>query len=522
MKKQCLKLISACLLSAVALTSCAESTDIAESSEQEESMESAESREEATVDYNYMLGLKSFVPAEGVYAAEGAVASTDNAVLAERVNKLFAKAGKAIALQLDESFAPDGVPSAVLSQAYQITVGETLTVTAASDVGLYYGAMTVSRYLAAQGCMAYGTYLDWPDVAERCLHLDIARKYFTKEQIIDFISSAAAYNINTVELHFSENEGFRIRCDTDPAITSDEYLTKDEVKEILAAAEELYVEIVPSFDSPGHLLQILKVHPEFSLTDTDGYNSPKTLDITNERAVEYIKSLLREYGTLFDGCKSFNIGGDESFGWSNVRRMQFSAWQVLADYSAATYGAGANAHDAFIGYINMVAEFVESMGFKVRAWNDGLARNGEQARVNAPSVDIDVLYWTEGGVLQASPLDTFINSGYSVINVNERYMYYVLKEDYEQPNAEMIFKEWHAGVFASADPRRGFNYVEPEMLTDTVKGAYFCIWCDKPDVQTAEQIADGSRLALRAMAVKAWSSSPNIDYSTFLQQQNQI
>lgn len=519
MKKQWLKLISACLLAAIALTSCAESTDIEESSKQEES---AESREEATVVYDYMLGLKSFVPADGVYVASGAVVTTNNEVLAERANKLFAETGKAIELKLDKGFSPDEVPFAVLEQAYQITVGETITVTSVNETGLYYGAMTVSRYLATQGCMACGTYLDWPDVAERCLHLDIARKYFTKDQIIDFIVSAAAYNINTVELHFSENEGFRIQCDTDPAITSDEYLTKDEVKEILAAAEEHFVEIVPSFDSPGHLLQILKVHPGFSLTDTDGYNSPKTLDITNEKAIEYIKSLLVEYGTLFRGCKSFNIGGDESFGWSNIQRMQFSAWHVLADYSAATYGVNANAHDAFVGYINMIANFVESMGFKVRAWNDGLIRNSGQAQVNDPSKGIDVLYWTEGGVLQASSLSDYIDSGYSVINVNERYMYYVLKEDYEQPNAEMIFNEWHAGVFASADLHSGYNYVEPEALTDTVKGAYFCIWCDNPNVQTAEQIADGSRLAMRAMAVKAWNSSPNINYTAFLEQQNSI
>lgn len=519
MKKQWLKLISACLLAAMALTSCAESTDIVESSKQEES---AESREEATVAYDYMLGLKSFVPADGVYVASGAVASTNNKVLAERVNKLFTESGKAIELQLDKGFWADEVPLAVLEQAYQITVGETITVTAATEVGLYYGAMTVSRYLASQGCMACGTYLDWPDIAERCLHLDIARKYFTKDQIIDFITSAAAYNINAVELHFSENEGFRIQCDTDPAITSDEYLTKDEVKEILAAADEHFVEIIPSFDSPGHLLQILKVHPEFSLTDTDGYNSPKTLDITNKEAVEYIESLLLEYGELFRGCRSFNIGGDESFGWSNIQRMQFSAWQVLTDYSAATYGTNANAHDAFVGYINMIARFVESMGFKVRAWNDGLIRNNGQAQVNAPSTDIDVLYWTDGGVLQAAALNNYIDSGYSVINVNERYMYYVLKEDYEQPNAELIFNEWHAGVFASADLRSGYNYVDPEVLTDTVKGAYFCIWCDNPTVQTAEQIADGSRLALRAMAVKAWNSSPNIDYATFSEQQNQL
>lgn len=519
MKQNYFKLFSCIFLSLALLAGCAGEEKSPESSEDV----SVESLEPAEIVYDYMLGLKSFTAAEGVYTANGFTVECESEELKKRASALFDKGGRTLTLVIDESFKPENAPDGVLDQAYKIEVGDGVKVTARADIGLYYGAMTVSRYIKAQGGMSYGVYIDWPDVAERCLHLDIARKYFEKDWIIEMIRSVAAFNINAVELHFSENEGFRIQCDTDPAIVSDQYLTKDEVREIIAAAKELYVEIIPAFDSPGHLMQILTEHPEYSLTDTDGYNSPKTLDITNPDAVAYIKSLLDEYAQLFKDCEKFSIGGDESFGWSNVKRMQFSAWQVLKDHAIETYGPYANAHDSYVGYINDIAEYMTAKGFKVRAWNDGLMRTSGQAAVNAPDKNIDVLYWTNNGTLRATSVDEYIEGGYSLINVNEPYMYYVLKEGYDQPVAKDIYNEWHSGVFTGGNPKTGENYFEtPYELGDALKGAYFCIWCDKPEVQTADRVMTESKLALRAMAVKAWNYDPQVDYYTFVDQQKLI
>lgn len=518
MKRNYFKLF-ACLFLALCLLAGCVGTPTEEASKEQ----SVESLEPAEIVYEYMLGLKSFTASEGVYTANGFTVKCEDEALKIRASALFDKGGSTLNLVIDESFKPENAPNTVLDQAYKIEVGDSVTVTARSSIGLYYGAMTVSRYIKAQRGMSYGTYIDWPDVAERCLHLDIARKYYPKEWIIEMIRSAAAFNINAVELHFSENEGFRIQCDTDPAIVSDEYLTKDEVKEIMAAANEVYVEIIPAFDSPGHLMQILSVHPEYSLTDVDGYNSPKTLDITNPKAVSYMKSLLDEYAELFKDCEKFSIGGDESFGWSDVKRMQFSAWQVLKDHAKATYGDGANAHDAFVGYINDIAAYMKAKGFKVRAWNDGLMRTRGQAAVVVPDKDIEVLYWTNNGTLRATDIDEYVDGGYNLINVNEPFMYYVLKEGFEQPKAKEIYEGWHSGVFSNGDEKTGENYLEtPYELGDKLKGAYFCIWSDKPETQTIDTVMKNSRLALRAMAVKSWNYAPKVDYYAFIDQQKLI
>lgn len=485
-----------------------------------ESQEEASKQEEEQIyaAYSYALGLKSFEKAEGTVNLKGVSLDCNKEDLKLRAEKLFEKGDTKINLILDESFCIENANPELSAQGYMIKADNDITVTAATEAGLYYGVRTLSDYNKLQGCIEKGIYLDWPDVAERCLHFDVARKHFSKDFIIDMIEHAATYKMNAVQLHFSENEGFRIECETDPAIVSDKYLTKAEVREILAAAKEHYVEIIPSFDSPGHLLQVLKVHPEFSLTDVDGYNSPKTLDITNPDAVAYIKSLLDEYAELFSDCKSFNIGGDESFGWSNIDRMQFGAWKVLENHAKATYGDAANAHDSYVGYLNDIAAYIMDKGFTVRAWNDGLMRTTGQAAVVKPDPKIEICYWSNSYALRAAGVQSFLDAGHNVYNVNEPYMYYVLKDEYEQPKATKIFKEWNAGIL----PDSNCDYKTPEEVGKQLKGAYFCIWCDRPDTQTAEEILEGSSRAMAAMAVKAWNANPNIDYADFAAQFNAI
>ncbi len=498
----------------------AASTEVSISEESESSSVGAVPDEELEAKYDYVLGMKSFIPTKGALSLEAlSIQGADGKLLA-KLNALFEAStdsldSTAVKIVLDESFAPKAVPAHLLSQAYQIEVGNGITVTAASEQGLYYGVQAVAQYRKVQGCMAAGTYLDWPDVASRTLHLDIARKYLPKDWIIETIKSAARYKLNEVELHFSENEGFRIECETDPAIMSDEYLTKDEIREIIAAAKEVYVEIIPSFDSPGHLLQVLKAHPEYQLVDVDGYRSKKTLDITNPEAVAYIKSLLDEYAELFSDCKYFNIGGDESFGWSDINRMKFSAWKILENHAKATYGENANAHDSFVAYLNGLAAHMEAKGFTVRAWNDGLIRTRGQATVNKVSENIGICYWSNSSSLDAARVEAFVKNGNTLYNVNEEYMYYVLKEDFEQPDARLIFDEWTAGVFNGST-------LDINAFGEQIRGAYYCIWCDRPDVQTPEEITQGTYMSLRSMATKAWNGKPEISFGEFTKQVGKI
>ena len=119
--------------------------------------------------------------------------------------------------------------------------------------------------------LVYGTIVDYPNVAERRVHVDMARKYISKDWIIQHIRQLSYFKMNTIQLHFSENLGFRIESDFDPAIVSqDGYLTKEEVREILAEAKKYGIKVIPSLIPQVHGEHILKVHPEFGQIDKYG------------------------------------------------------------------------------------------------------------------------------------------------------------------------------------------------------------------------------------------------------------
>lgn len=149
-------------------------------------------------------------------------------------------------------------------EAYRIEIGKDgVRLVAASENAVIYGLRTIQNMMVSYEGLVYGVIEDYPDVDERRLHVDIARKYITKDWIIQHIRELSFLKLNTIQLHFSENLGFRIECETDPEIVAEEHLTKAEIREIIEEARLYGIKVIPSLDSPGHVDQILDVHPDW-------------------------------------------------------------------------------------------------------------------------------------------------------------------------------------------------------------------------------------------------------------------
>ena len=145
-------------------------------------------------------------------------------------------------------------------EAYKITIGENgVRLTGASENAIMHGLRTIQNLIITNDGLVYGEIVDYPNVAERRVHVDCARKYISKDWFIRQIREMSYMkNECSSKFIFSENMGFRIECETDPTIVSDQYLTKTEVREILAEAKKYGINVIPSFDSPGHVDQIFK------------------------------------------------------------------------------------------------------------------------------------------------------------------------------------------------------------------------------------------------------------------------
>ena len=178
------------------------------------------------------------------------------------------------------------------AEGYRITVDrKNIRITGADNRGLMYGAYTVIKHLRANGSnvIAGCTITDTPDAGERAVMIDCGRKYYTLDWLKNFLREMAYMGYNTIELHFSDDQGTRFDI-WDPEyyktnvngndfswlcggyvgswvndrFTNYEdvkkYLTAQEIDELMKLAKEYQLTVIPSMDSPGHCQYICRAY----------------------------------------------------------------------------------------------------------------------------------------------------------------------------------------------------------------------------------------------------------------------
>lgn len=330
----------------------------------------------------------------------------------------------------------------------------------------------------------------------KILHLDCGRKYFSKDWIIALLNEMSADGYNQLQLAFG-NDGLRFLLD-DMSFTANgttyshktvvskveagnklqnnsgdaSWLTQTEMDEIIAAAKEKGIEIVPLLNLPGHANAILDIAD-------DTYNasgSNNTLNVaSSEKARNFGMAIFKKYVDYFagKGCKFFNFGADE---YANDASGTFSFSRLNSTQYAT-----------FVSFINSLAEYIENKGVTARAFNDGLYYNGQSASIDTK---IQCCYWScgWGSSYPVAPAKTIASKGHDMINTNGDY-YYVLGE---------------ADTFDS-DYSSASNFSNAGFMGSTVNspvGSMFCIWSDYPNAETEQVVAQKVRLPMRAMALR--------------------
>ena len=295
------------------------------------------------------------VPGEGfpvaLYPAEGASLIELRAV--ENVLRLFCRLfavghaplslapvheGRAIALKSDEAlgasayrldFAADGI-----TLAYGDVAGLQYALTLLSQ--MLHGARTQPKTFRFP---ISGTITDKPRYDWRGCHLDVSRQFFPIADVKRLIDILAWFRMNTFHWHLSDDEAWRLEIKAFPQLTTlgvlrgpDEpllpqlgngaepvggFYAQDEVRDIVAHAAALQVEVVPEIDVPGHSTAMLVALPEL----VDGQEAPDSYRSVQgypnnalNPAIEYTYEVL---GKVFDEMVELfpstliHIGGDE-------------------------------------------------------------------------------------------------------------------------------------------------------------------------------------------------------------------
>ena len=417
------------------------------------------------------------------------------------------------------------------SEMYNLTVTSSNIEVAASDAaGVLHALHTVLQSLVngSTNSLACVTASDWPDVSERSVYLDCGRIFFSVDSVKAMIRTLSWNKMNVLYLDFSNNNATRFflnsmnvtvdgtTYDITKAKPSDGYWNEDNMNEILAEAYKYGVEIIPTFNSPGHIGGLRSVNTSFfaskSASDYDSGTGKVALNISNDASYSFGQQVVKLYVDYFcsKGCKNFNIAADEA-----------------TDAIDGLDSTGS----VFVNYVNDLNTYIKSKGMKTRMFNDAI-----KSVSDGVSSDITVLFWTPS---TPSPEDLVL-AGYDVVNFDWEYLYYAHgASDYWNCNVSKMYA-WNPGAFKDSTTSSGYNAdynsgKQPAYSFSSnsshgkIVGANFAIWTDFAHTanQNGEDVLKeksckyqngsyGLRYKIYILAERGWSrTTDSVSYNTW-------
>jgi hexosaminidase len=303
-------------------------------------------------------------------------------------------------------------------EGYHLWVGKKGIIIAANEpAGLFYGIQTLIQLLPKQiesadivpnikWTVPCVDIKDYPRFAWRGLMFDVARHFFTKEEVKQYIDQMVRYKFNLLHMHLTDDEGWRIEIKSLPRLTTvgaynvkkvgefgnftpptpDEprtyggFYTQDDIKELVQYGKDRFLNIMPEIDVPGHSLAAVVAYPELSCTPgADQYHTrsgehmmnfgkggavaliDNTLCPANEKVYDFLDKVLTEVAQLFP-FGYIHMGGDE---------CAKNFWEQSAAVKGLMQKEGLKNMEEVQSYFEKRLEkIVESKGKKFMGWDE--------------------------------------------------------------------------------------------------------------------------------------------------------
>lgn len=297
-------------------------------------------------------------------------------------------------------------------EGYKLSVSTNgIRLESATTSGFFYGFTSLKKLLPA--CVAAGvkdekvtTYelplvqiTDKPRFPYRGFMLDVARHFFSVQEVKKMLDVMAVYKLNKFHFHLTEDQGWRWEVKKYPkltkvgAVASNTYVTsmehgaywtnqqygpyfytREDLKEIVAYAAAKHIEVIPEIDMPGHFSAAMAAYPEFSC-NPDGVHRVETwggvftdvLNVANPKAVRFVKDILDELMSIFPS-KNVHIGGDE---------CPTTAWEHNAECQAMYKKLNLTSYRQLqTHFIAEITDYLRSKGRKISVWNETVTEKG--------------------------------------------------------------------------------------------------------------------------------------------------
>lgn len=390
-----------------------------------------------------------------------------------------------------------------------IATKDGVTVKAADNDGITYALATLHQILEYEDgelCVPAYTIYDRPDSSYRTLMVDLARKFHTLDQVLDYIDLCYLYKIKFLHLHFTDHEAYRLPSDAFSKLSSSQSYSKEEIAKLNQYALERNIEIIPEIDLPGHARSIISAYPNvFGHTATYGSVTSDVVCIGKPNFYNNLKVILEEICEMFPNSRYLHVGGDEA---------DFSSLTNCSDCGQYIFDHDITSLKMFYTYfIKNVIDMVLELGRTPIVW-EGFPKEGAEMI----SRDILVTGWES---LYHLPND-LVAEGFTVTNSSWLPLYIIpaninssVPKGRWQPEDILkwdiyTWRNWWSASPASKKP----IVIEP---TDQVVGGSLCAW-----ETTYKQDITPIKENLAALSERLWNVSGKVDVTEYMKALNKL
>jgi len=299
-----------------------------------------------------------------------------------------------LVLRLDPGLF-SGRPDWQQAEGYRLSANASrVELSAGMAHGLFNGVQTLGQLVTQSGAgkpqISACEVEDYPGFQWRGLLLDPARHFLPPEFLKKFVDVMAFYKFNRLQLHLTDDQGWRLEIKKYPRLTQigsvrkesprhgdpkqgdgavygPFFYTQDQIRDLVAYAQARHVTLVPEIEMPGHFRAALAAHPEFSCTG--GSFEVRTRwgierDILcpgNDAAVAFAKDVLAEVCELFPS-QFIHVGGDEA---------PRDRWKICPKCQARMKTEGLKNEAQLQTWLNhRLEEFLASKGRRMIGWDE--------------------------------------------------------------------------------------------------------------------------------------------------------
>jgi hexosaminidase len=456
---------------------------------------------------------QSYQKKEGVFHLNGntIIGMNDNSLLPQ-ANYLQTELQKAsgIAIAVDPNEANATIDFKIAKDdraagAYSLTIQQNkVIITAAANEGIFYGIVSLLQIIRSQPAanqinLNACEISDAPRYQWRGFMLDESRHFFGKEKVEQLLNWMAFYKLNKFHWHLTDDDGWRIEIKKYPLLASvggignhtnphapAKYYTQEDIKDIVAYAQDRFITIIPEVDMPGHATAATRAYPEFSGGSIPGYEN-YTFDPANEKTYGFLTDVLKEVNGLFP-AHMIHLGGDEV-------ALGIQAWAGRPGITdIITKNKFTQLTDVEHLFFNRMADTVSRLGDKVLCWDEAASTDLAPART--------IVFWWRQNV--PSQLELALQKRYHVVLCPRLPLYL----DFVQDKSHISGRRWNGQYFNSLDEIYNFpdkQLPQDQLQSDLVMGIQANLWTETVESNKRLDFMIFPRIA--ALAESAWTNA---------------